>query len=175
MDNIMHHAFGMAAEAITSLEQVVTIQTNAVFVHGKLGACYQMLDQWQQALNSYRQVYEEVAQGVGQSSCKRFMQMLEIELGMHAPQYADPRQRPFESYMPGLPSQPWFERGDFNWSDALEAQSEVLTQEFVQAVDNEVGVRPYVRGSKGAGDWSNLADSLQWSSLHLYENDRGQS
>jgi aspartate beta-hydroxylase len=248
---LWHHAFGRAAEAITSLEQVVTIQPNAVFVHGKLGACYQMLDQWQQALNSYRQVlrldennadaciqagfalhtlgrphqaaaafsialqlrpklasvaqspsappqkremvsrmigisqqqirslyqqvYEEVAQDVGQSSCKRFLQMLEIELGMRAPQYADPRQRPFESYMPGLPSQPWFERSDFNWSDALEAQSEVMTQEFVQAVDSEVGLRPYVRGSKGGGDWSNLADSLQWSSLHLYENGRGQS
>jgi copper homeostasis protein CutC len=89
--SLWHHAFGMAAEAITTLEQVVTIQTNAVFVHGKLGACYQMLDQWQ------------------------------------------------------------------------------------QAVDSEVGLRPYVRGSKGAGDWSNLADSLQWSSLHLYENGRAKA
>ena len=129
----------------------------------------------QQIRSLYQQVYEEIGQEIEPKSCKRFLQMLEIELGMRAPEYADQRQRPFESYMPGLPCQPWFERRDFAWSDALESQSEALTQEFAQAVDNEVGLRPYVRGSKGSGDWSNLADSLQWSSLHLYENGRAQN
>jgi aspartate beta-hydroxylase len=135
----------------------------------------QMIGMAQQQIQSiYQQVYEEVAQEIGQKSCKRFLQMLEIELGMRPPEYSDERQRPFESYMPGLPSQPWFERSDFDWCDALEAQSEALTQEFVKVVDNEIALRPYVRGSKGGGDWSNLADSLEWSSLHLYENGRGQ-
>lgn len=136
----------------------------------------QMIGMAQQQIRSiYQQVYEEIGLEVGQNSCKRFLQMLEIELGMRTAEYADPRQRPFESFMPGLPSQPWFERSDFDWSGALEAQSETLTQEFVQAVDSEAGLRPYVRGSKGGGDWSSLADSLQWSSLHLYENGREQS
>lgn len=247
---LWHHAFGRSAKAIALLEQVVVLQPRAVYVHAKLGACYQMLEQWQQALNSYRQVlkldqnnvnafvnagsalltlgqsqaaaaafsialqlrpelasmaqsptaspqnrdmasrmigiaqqqnrslyqdvYNEIGQAVGKHSYKRFLQMLEIELGVRTPEYADQLQRPFESYMPGLPAQPWFERSDFSWCEALEAQSEDLTQEFVETIDCEAGLRPYVRGSKGGGDWSTLADSLEWSSLHLYENGRGQ-
>jgi len=123
----------------------------------------------QQTRSVYQQVYEELDHGQGRESCRRFMQMLEIRLQQRDPQYTDPRQRPFESYMPGLPPQPWFERSDFSWSEELEAQSAAVAEEFSRSIADERELKPYVRGTKGGADWAGLHDSLQWSSLHLYD------
>jgi aspartate beta-hydroxylase len=172
----MQSAAAAFSTALQLRPQLASVAQSSTAPPQKRNMVSRMVNVAQQQIRSiYQQVYDEVGQSPGKNSCRRFLQMLQIELGMRAPEYADPRQRPFESYMPGLPSLPWFDRGEFDWSDALEAQGEILAEEFVQVLASEPGLRPYVRGAKGGGDWSGLTDSLQWSSLHLYENGRAQS
>ena len=77
--------------------------------------------------------------------------------------------------VPRLPAIPFFERSQFPWVDALESQTEAITDELraVMAGD-QAGFSPYVAYAPGTpvNQWRELNHSRRWSSYKLWDNGR---
>jgi hypothetical protein len=86
--------------------------------------------------------------------------------------YPNALQRPHVFLVPGLAPVPVFAREDLPWSEALEAATAQIREEFL-AVQESIAdaARPYLEpGAAAMGDdWQPLADSLNWSAFHLYK------
>jgi aspartate beta-hydroxylase len=76
-------------------------------------------------------------------------------------------------HVPRLPAIPFFDRAQFPFLDALEAQTDVIRTELEAALaaarDRFV---PYIQYAPGqpVNQWQELNHSLRWSTLHLWRN-----
>jgi aspartate beta-hydroxylase len=93
------------------------------------------------------------------------------------------RSRPYlsvanELQVPRLPAVPFFDRGDFDWVDALEARTAAITAELSVALAHEqVEFAPYVAYDAGTpvNQWQELNHSRRWSSYFLWRNGEPQA
>lgn len=75
--------------------------------------------------------------------------------------------------VPRLPAIPFFERDMFDWVDALEARTEVITAELAAALAQDRGeFKPYINYQPGApvNQWGELNHSTRWSGYFLWRN-----
>jgi aspartate beta-hydroxylase len=104
----------------------------------------------------------------GAGALKRVEQGLMIYLGDAPANYPDPRQRPKFFYVPGLRTQPYFERELFPWHAELETHTDMIREELRGVLADPQGVEPFLgtndqeileqqkalRGDRGAPQWN---------------------
>ncbi|MGN6728839.1 MAG: aspartyl/asparaginyl beta-hydroxylase domain-containing protein [Rhodanobacteraceae bacterium] len=104
----------------------------------------------------------------GAGALKRVEQGLMIYLGDAPANYPDPRQRPKFFYVPGLRTQPYFERELFPWHAELETHTDTIREELRGVLADPQGVEPFLgtndqeileqqkalRGERGAPQWN---------------------
>lgn len=86
------------------------------------------------------------------------------------------RSKPFVSesnqlLVPRLPAVPFFERGQFPWVTALEAQTDAIRSELLAALQSQRDrFNPYIAYGKGdpVNQWRELNHSERWSAFHLW-------
>jgi hypothetical protein len=105
------------------------------------------------------------AQFKGEKHLKRFRDAVDIMVG---------RKRRFESqpaifHYPHLPAIEFFDREDFPWLDAVEAQTDAIRDEFLDVLAGEEGFAPYITYPQGVplNQWVELNNSPDWSAFHL--------
>ncbi|MES2858392.1 MAG: aspartyl/asparaginyl beta-hydroxylase domain-containing protein [Pseudomonadota bacterium] len=92
------------------------------------------------------------------------------------------RSHPYPSvcsqlHVPRLPAIPFFEREAFDWVEALEARTEVITSEMAAAMAKDQGeFQPYIAYQPGVpvNQWQELNHSRRWSSYFLWRNGEPQ-
>jgi len=104
----------------------------------------------------------------GSAALRRVEQGLAIYLGTAPADYADPRQRPKFFYVPGLRTQPYFERELFPWHIDLERHTATIREELLGVLADNQGIEPFLgtndaeileeqkalRGERGAPQWN---------------------
>lgn len=80
----------------------------------------------------------------GAEALQRVEQGLLIYLGEHEPDYPDPRQRPKFFYVPGLRTQPFFERGLFPWHAELEQHTGTIREELLGVLADPDALEPFL-------------------------------
>jgi aspartyl/asparaginyl beta-hydroxylase (cupin superfamily) len=86
------------------------------------------------------------------------------------------RSKPYVSdsnqlYVPRLPAIPFFEREQFPWIPALEAETDAIRAELLAALQNDrERFSPYIAYQPGepVNQWRELNHSLRWSTLALW-------
>jgi aspartate beta-hydroxylase len=103
----------------------------------------------------------------GAEALRRVEQGLAIYLGDAPANYPDPRQRPKFFYVPGLRTQPYYERELFPWHAELEKHTDVIRAELLGVLSDNHGIEPFLgtedtgileehkllRGERGAARW----------------------
>ncbi|HXV01772.1 MAG TPA: aspartyl/asparaginyl beta-hydroxylase domain-containing protein [Caulobacteraceae bacterium] len=80
-------------------------------------------------------------------------------------------QEPVKLNFPGLPAIEFYERDEFDFLEALEAQTSVIREEVLAVwTDGSEGLTPYVDYPPGAplDQWAELNHSMAWSAYHLW-------
>ena len=109
-------------------------------------------------------------QQYGIDSLRRVEQGLMIYLGDAPPNYPDPRQRPKFFYVPGLRTQPYFERALFPWHADLEKHTDVIREELCVVLADQQGMEPFLgtndsrllreqkllAGTRGEAQWNSF-------------------
>jgi len=75
--------------------------------------------------------------------------------------------------IPRLPAIPFHERGEFEWVQALEASTEVITAELKSVMEEAEGeFQPYIAYQPGTpvNQWQELNHSKRWSSYFLWRH-----
>jgi aspartate beta-hydroxylase len=81
--------------------------------------------------------------------------------------------QPTMTYFPRLPAIPFFERRDFPWIEAVEAQTEAMRDELAGLLAGAPqDFIPYVNHAPGSplGQWGELNNSQRWSALFLFKD-----
>lgn len=81
-------------------------------------------------------------------------------------------QRPSLFYVPGLPQRAFYEREEFAWVPALEAEAAAIHAELQALLAGEAGFHPYVQSPKDrpGTDFHGLNDDPSWSAFYLWKD-----
>jgi hypothetical protein len=81
-------------------------------------------------------------------------------------------QQPSVLYYPYLAQRQFFEREEFDWVPALEAQTDVIREELLGLLEAEADFRPYVEDEphRPARDFHGLNNSRSWTALYLWRD-----
>jgi len=85
------------------------------------------------------------------------------------------RQEPMEYFYPGLPDIEFYERSEFPWLPAFEAQTPEIQRELARIlVEDEAGFSPYIQYDDHLplDQWRELNKSPRWSAFHFYDQGR---
>lgn len=123
--------------------------------------------------NAYRDHLEAelVRRGIGAGArSPRFQQSLDILSGAKRPYL----QEPSDYFFPELAQRQFYEREEFPWVAALEAQTAAIRAELWPLISERDGFKPYLVSNpdRPRSDFHGLVDNPDWSSLYLW--DRGQ-
>ena len=104
----------------------------------------------------------------------RLDEALAILLGrkpLELPPVAYP-QRPSIFHFPGLPPRPFYERGEFGWVPALEAETSAIRAEASALLAEGADFRPYVEGEKDRPqrDFHGLQGDPSWTAFYLWKD-----
>lgn len=105
----------------------------------------------------------------GSRAMRRFEECLDINLG-RKPAYVS---RPLMFNFPGLPAIAFFDREDFDWVPAMEAQAGAIEAELRQVLaDDQGGFVPYVQTlpDEPAGQFAPLDRNPDWSAYFLWKH-----
>lgn len=82
------------------------------------------------------------------------------------------QQQPKMFYFPELPQRQFYEREEFDWVSALEAQTAEIRAELDRILADRSGFRPYLVTDPNSPrkEFHGLNDNPDWSSLYLHEN-----
>lgn len=82
------------------------------------------------------------------------------------------KQRPSVFYFDALPQREYYEREEFPWLAALEAETGAIVEELAAILADERGVRPYVMPDRDRPhhDFHGLAGDPSWSAFYLIED-----
>lgn len=121
--------------------------------------------------NSYSRYLSERLGGVQSalpaSLVGRWREASAIMAGLSKPFVSDCNQL----YVPRLPAIPFFDRDQFPWIPALEAQTDVIRSELLAALQNDrERFNPYIAYKPGepVNQWQELNHSPRWSTLALW-------
>ncbi len=79
-------------------------------------------------------------------------------------------QQPTMFYYPGLPQRAFYERDEFDWVAAIEAQAEQLRDEYLEVIAAEQPFAPYVQRSETRpASSSNLLEDPSWGAAYLWQ------
>jgi aspartate beta-hydroxylase len=81
-------------------------------------------------------------------------------------------QRPTLHYVPGLPQRPWYDRDDFEWVPALEAQVETIRAELLTVLADDYAFAPYIEGNNHGPvrDYQGLLNNPAWGAFYLWRD-----
>lgn len=81
-------------------------------------------------------------------------------------------QQPTNYLFPGLPQRRYYERSEFPWLAAVEAETAAMREELSALISDGDAFRPYMVDGldRPRRDFHGLVDNPDWSTLHLYEN-----
>lgn len=81
-------------------------------------------------------------------------------------------QQPSALYYPQLPQRQYYEREEFDWVDALEAETPAILAELSALLETEEGFAPYLTSdpSRPRHEFHGMHDNPEWSTLYLYEH-----
>jgi len=116
----------------------------------------------------FHELLQPLRERYGRDTLRRVEQGLAIYLGDAPANYPDPRQRPKFFYVPGLRTQPYFERELFPWHTELESHTNTIREELLGVLAEPDGVEPFLgtndakileqqamlRGERGAPEWN---------------------
>ncbi len=121
--------------------------------------------------NKQKQAIDEISLGFDESKKKRLYDFLDSFHGIQAPKYADSMQKPTYHVFPDLQPQPFYDTNSFNWVEALEDNWLAIREELNSLYNNKTSVKPYIENAiTGNQELDALADSLDWSSIHLIKS-----
>jgi aspartate beta-hydroxylase len=103
----------------------------------------------------------------------RIQHWLNEYLAFRLPVSTDPRQKPKFMYMPGLPSQPYYDRSLFPFIESIEDMTAVVRGEMLEKLDRNSGFVPFL----GIDDASQLQGYLEnaegrptWDAFFFYRH-----
>lgn len=104
----------------------------------------------------------------GLAGHSRMAQAVRVFAGVEKVYHSEPTFLHF----PGSPSIQFFERGDFPWLDAIEAQTAAIRDEFLAVAQAGCDFVPYVSFPEGRplNQWEELNNNPDWDSFHLWRN-----
>ncbi len=83
-------------------------------------------------------------------------------------------QQPTHFYFPELPQRAFYDRGEFPWAAALEAQTGIIRKELEGVLADGTGIGPYIRERPDRpstpGNTLGLMNDPGWSAFHLIQN-----
>ncbi len=109
----------------------------------------------------------------GADAVSRLRKAGDIFVGKRPPEFAHPKWRPGLMYVPDLPPQAFYERGDFDWVSRVEAATEMVRAELMNVMTEGRGFAPYVNhpeGTREAQIWKGINQSYDWSTFHFYRH-----
>ncbi len=121
--------------------------------------------------NKQKKALDEISLGFDEVKKKRLYDFLDSFHGIQAPKYADPLQKPSYHVFPDLEPLPFYDSKRFNWVELLEENSQAIRNELNALYNEKVSVKPYIENaSTGNEELDVLANSLDWSSIHLIKS-----
>jgi len=116
--------------------------------------------------------FERVRAAHGTSvDLERVVAALRAHQGHLPTTYRDPLQQASTLYLPELEARAWFEREEFEWVEALEAEADAIRVELLTIATQGGGTEPYLaRAPLPGADWHALAGTDAWSSFFLYKD-----
>jgi len=98
-------------------------------------------------------------------SSPRFSQALDLLSGAKQIFF----QSPTAFFYPELPHRQFYERSEFPWIAALEAETDAIRDELLQVVADDSAFRPYIQsdGARPPMDYGALLDNVGWSAFYL--------
>jgi hypothetical protein len=103
-----------------------------------------------------------------ETSSRRFAQSVDLLLGRGQIYLQSPKS----FYFPEMPQRQFYERHEFPWLAAIEAQTDLVREEMLRAIRDPAAVAPYVRTdpNRPAKAFGNLRDNPDWSAVYLIRN-----
>jgi len=82
------------------------------------------------------------------------------------------QQQPSAFYYPYLAQRQFFEREEFDWVEALEAETDAIREELVALVESSADFRPYVQNDpdRPFRDFHGLNENRDWTALYLWRD-----
>jgi aspartyl/asparaginyl beta-hydroxylase (cupin superfamily) len=99
------------------------------------------------------------------TSSRRFTQSLDLLMGRKQIYF----QSPTSFYFPELPQRQFYEREEFGWVQALEAQTDAIRDELLGVVGDDRAFQPYLQsdGNRPPRDFGSLLNNPDWSAFYL--------
>ncbi|MFU8764630.1 MAG: aspartyl/asparaginyl beta-hydroxylase domain-containing protein [Haliea sp.] len=106
------------------------------------------------------------ADGFKREALPRFSESLDIACGKRPVQL----QQPTRFYFPGLPQRAFYERSEFPWVEALEAETAAIRAELLAIEQDAEQFQPYLQSNPDlpAFNASATLDSMDWSACYLW-------
>jgi aspartyl/asparaginyl beta-hydroxylase (cupin superfamily) len=81
-------------------------------------------------------------------------------------------QQPTVHFVPGLPQRAWYDRADFAWATAIEAQTDTIRAELLALIADGNAFKPYVEGDRHgpARDYQGLLDNPAWGAFYFWRD-----
>jgi aspartyl/asparaginyl beta-hydroxylase (cupin superfamily) len=148
----------------TALNQASILPDVQPALHARLGDAQAFLTG---AMARYGDHLEKALKAEGVSGGPRLALALDLLLG-RATLY---QQQPTSFYFPGLPQRQFFERSEFSWLAAIEAEVPAMQHELATRLAEERGFSPYVVSNPENPAPSNpLRDDPSWGAHYLLKD-----
>jgi len=114
-----------------------------------------------------------IDEALGATASPRVRAAFSRYLGHDSPASSHPGQRPSFLLIPDLPARAWFERHEFPFLAAIEAETDAIRAELLDVIADTTRLTPYVDmppDAPAAPMWSALNRSRRWSAYHLFRH-----
>lgn len=115
-----------------------------------------------------KKALEVISLGFEEKEKQRLYEFLDVFHGFKQPVSKHKMQNPTYHVFPDLEAKPFYQTNQFDWVANLENSWQEIKQELVSIYKRDSDVKPYIDGVlTGVEGLDSLADSLDWSSVHL--------
>jgi aspartate beta-hydroxylase len=101
----------------------------------------------------------------GEAPSARFAQSIDLLLGKKEIFL----QQPTSFYFPELPQRQFYDRAEFSWTGALEAETDAIREELLAVMREDGAFQPYVEDdpTRPPGEFGTLKNNPDWSAFYL--------
>jgi hypothetical protein len=120
----------------------------------------------EQAARDYQAHLERAVGGV--EGGPRFAEAIDILFGRREIFH----QQPSAFYFPGLPQRQFYEREEFAWAPALEAETAAIRGELLTLIEEGASFTPYVEAEEDrpSRDFHGMQDDPSWGAFYLWKD-----